>query len=226
MNAAALDHEIDAQREAGKPAPNLVLVRTQDQPRAAGSPPRASDESMRELWRVNGTVLMRFALKLTLGDKHRAEDIVQEALLRAWRHPEVVDGHAETIRPWLFTVTRNVAIDLWRTQSRHDDIIEDRPTDRPNPVEGIDQALTAMDVRAALAQLTPEHRQVIVEAYYLGRSVAEISRLLRIPEGTVKSRTYYGLRQLKRLLPEASGEQASRTPAPFRPAPSQRALTA
>jgi RNA polymerase sigma-70 factor (ECF subfamily) len=219
MNAATLDHEIDARRETGKPT--LVLVRAQEQPRAAGSPPRAASESMNELWRIHGTVLMRFALKLTLGDSHRAQDIVQETLLRAWRHPEVVDGRAETIRSWLFTVTRHVAIDMWRTQSRHDDIIEEQPTDRPDPVEPIDQAMTAMHVRAALGQLTPEHRQVIVEVYYLGRSVAEIAELLSIPEGTVKSRTYYGLRHLRRLLSDAFGDQAGRASAPF-----PRALTA
>jgi RNA polymerase sigma factor (sigma-70 family) len=69
---------------------------------------------------------------------------------------------------------------------------------RPGPVEPVDQAMTAMDVRMALAQLTPEHRQVIVEMFYLGRSVTEIAQLLSIPEGTVKSRSYYSMRQLKR----------------------------
>ena len=77
-------------------------------------------------------------------------------------------------------------------------------------MEGIDQALTAMDVRAALAQLQPVHRRVLVEIYYLGRSVAEVAELLNIPEGTVKSRTYYGLRKLKQLLLTAeSDEQAA-----------------
>ena len=169
----------------------------------------AHPESISQLWRINGASLMRFALKLTLGNQHRAEDIVQETLVRAWRHPEIVDGHADTIRPWLFTVARNVAIDLWRMQSRRDDIIEDRPVDRANPVHDIDQAMTAMDVRAALAELTPEHRRVVVEVYYLGRSVAEIAQLLGIPEGTVKSRTYYALRQLKRLLSAASKSSQS-----------------
>ncbi len=215
MKAATLDHRVSAQRPAGTPAPALVLVRTPEQPGAAVSPPRTASESMDEVWRIHGTVLMRFALKLTLGDRHRAEDIVQETMVRAWRHPEVVDGHADTIRSWLFTVTRHVAIDMWRTQSRHDDVIEEQPLDRPDPVEPIEQAMTAMHVRAALAQLTPEHRQVIVEVYYLGRSVTEIAQLLGIPEGTVKSRTYYGLRHLKRLISDASGEQAGRTPAPF-----------
>ncbi len=180
-----------------------------DQPRVAGSPARTRSESMDELWRIHNPVLTRFALKLTLGNHYRADEVIQETLLRAWRHPEVVDGHAHTIRPWLFTVARNVATDLWRTQSRHDSVIEHHPQDRPDAVDGIDQAVTAMDVRAALAQLTPEHRQVIVDIYYLGRSAAEVAKLLNIPEGTVKSRTYYGLRQLKRLLTAASAEQAA-----------------
>jgi RNA polymerase sigma-70 factor (ECF subfamily) len=180
-----------------------------DQPRAAQSPARTRTESMNELWRIHNSVLRRFALKLTLGNHYRADEVIQETLLRAWRHPEVVDGHADTIRPWLFTVARNVATDLWRTQSRHDDVLESQPQDRPNAVDGIDQAVTAMDVRAALAQLTPEHRRVIVEIYYLGRSAVEVAELLNIPEGTVKSRSYYGLRQLKRLLLAASGELAA-----------------
>jgi RNA polymerase sigma-70 factor, ECF subfamily len=226
MNAATRHYEIDAQREISKPAPTLFLVPTQQEPTVAGNRPAADEKSLSELWRIHGIVLTRFALKLTLGDLHRAEDIVQETLLRAWRHPEVVDGHAETIRPWLFTVSRHVAIDMWRAKSRRDNnVVEEQLTDRPNPVDGIDQAMTAMDIRAALAQLTPEHRQVIVQAYYLGRSVTEIAALLSIPEGTVKSRTYYGLRQLKRLLSVSSGEQAERAPALSRPALSPQALS-
>jgi RNA polymerase sigma-70 factor (ECF subfamily) len=162
---------------------------------------KARHESMRELWRVNGPALTRFALKLTLGDKHRAEDIIQETLVRAWRHPEVVDGRVDVIRSWLFTICRRVSIDMWRANLRHNNyVVEENLTDSPNPVDLIDQAVTAMDVRAALAQLTPEHRQVIVQMYYLGRSIAEIATELGIPEGTVKSRTYYALRQLKQLL--------------------------
>jgi RNA polymerase sigma-70 factor (ECF subfamily) len=171
---------------------------------------------MNELWRVNGAALTRFALKLTLGDMHRAEDIIQETLVRAWRHPEVVDGRAEAIKSWLFTICRRVSIDMWRAKSRHNDyVLQDNPTDPPNPVDCIDQAITVMDVRAALAQLKPEHREVIVEMYYLGRSVAQTAARLGIPEGTVKSRTYYGLRQLKRLLSASSGEQAEQVPARF-----------
>jgi|SRR5580658_1511749 RNA polymerase sigma-70 factor (ECF subfamily) len=200
------------QRETDVPRPTLVLVSTDGQAVRPARPtgPTADDETIRELWLIHGASLIRFALKLTLGDRQRAEDIVQQTLLRAWRHPEVANADPQSIRPWLFTVTRHVAIDMWRSRSRNEEIIEDQQIDRPDPVERIEQAITALDVRAALARLTPEHRQVVVEMYYLGRSVAEIAQTLGIPEGTVKSRSYYGLRQLKRLLSAASCEPAQR----------------
>jgi RNA polymerase sigma-70 factor (ECF subfamily) len=164
-------------------------------------PVTADGEAMRQVWHIHGAVLMRFALKLTLGDRQRAEDIVQETLIRAWRHPEVVGSGREAIRSWLFTVTRNVAIDTWRARSRRDEIIDEEKVDLPDPAEPIEQVITAVDVRAALSRLTPQHREVIVEMYCHGRSVAEIAQTLRIPEGTVKSRAYYGLRQLRQLIP-------------------------
>jgi RNA polymerase sigma-70 factor, ECF subfamily len=175
-------------------------------PVGPGRPVTADGEAMREVWQLHGSALMRFALKLTLGDKQRAEDIVQETLVRAWRHPEVVGSGRRAIRSWLFTVTRNVAIDMWRARSRADEIIDDEQDDRPDPAEPIEQAITALDVRAALRKLTLEHRQVIVEMYCHGRSVAEIADALHIPAGTVKSRAYYGLRQLRQVLSAASGD--------------------
>jgi RNA polymerase sigma-70 factor, ECF subfamily len=176
----------------------------------AASPPTAGDDAIAELWRRHGDALLRFALKLTRGDRQRAEDIVQETLLRAWRHPEVVGSGDRAIRAWLFTVTRHVAIDMWRARCRTEETVDDGQTDRPDPAEHIEQVVTALAVRAAIAQLTPEHRDVIIGMYYRGQSAAEIAQTLRIPVGTVKSRTYYGLRQLRRLLsPPAAGPAES-----------------
>lgn len=200
--SAALEHYADT------PKPKLFLVPPDapPPPAPAAEPHTADSAAVSELWRVHRAALLRFALKLTLGDRQRAEDIVQETLLRAWRHPEIVQGHVAAIRPWLFTVTRHVAIDMWRSRSRIQEVPDEHETDRADPAERIDQALTALDVRAALNQLTPEHRQVIVEMYFRSRSVAEISQALGIPAGTVKSRTYYGLRHLHRILsPTADG---------------------
>jgi RNA polymerase sigma-70 factor, ECF subfamily len=193
--------------------PTLTLVRAPEQDAPAA--PAADEESIRAVWHEHGSALTRFALKLTLGDRQRAEDIVQETMVRAWRHPEVARD-AKLIRPWLFTVTRHVAIDMWRARSRCEEIMDDQSADRPDPAEPIEQAMTVLDVRAALAQLSVEHRQVIVGMYYQCQSVLELAERLGIPEGTVKSRAYYGLRQLKRVLaasPEDDGgARAAATP--------------
>jgi RNA polymerase sigma-70 factor, ECF subfamily len=161
------------------------------------------DEAMGELWQAHGAALRRFALKLTLGDRQRAEDIVQETLLRAWRHPEVVGSGRSAIRSWLFTVTRHIAIDMWRARRSSEaaeEVIDDRHIDLPSPVEVIEQVVDALDVRAALAQLSPEHRGVITEMYFRGHSVTETAEILGIPAGTVKSRSYYALRILRRTV--------------------------
>jgi RNA polymerase sigma-70 factor (ECF subfamily) len=162
------------------------------------------EAAIRELWQAHGPSLLRFALKLTLGDRQRAEDIVQETLLRAWRHPEVVGSGRTPIRAWLFTVTRHIAIDMWRARSRSEaaeEVIDDWHAELPEPVEVIEQAIDALDVQAALDRLSPEHRQVITEMYFSGHSVAETAEILGIPTGTVKSRSYYALRVLRQTTP-------------------------
>ena len=74
---------------------------------------------------------------------------------------------------------------------------------RPGPREGTGQAITGADVRAALAGLAAEHRQVIVEIYYHNRSVRETADLLRVPVSTVASRAYTAVRHLPRALTAA-----------------------
>jgi len=216
MNAAAADLVTN-------PEPALVLVRDETATQAAATQaaaPQAAatagDEAIRELWHTHGPALLRFALKLTLGNKQRAEDIVQETLLRAWRHPEVVGAGQGAIRPWLFTVTRRIAIDMWRARSRFEEIIDARHLELTDPTEPIERAVTALDVRAALAKLSTEHRQVIIEMYYHGRSGPETAEVLGIPVGTVKSRAYYALRQLRHVFAPAD-QSAARSPAVAHP---------
>ena len=72
-------------------------------------------------------------------------------------------------------------------------------------VAGLDQMDGALDrilVTDALESLSAEHRAVIVETYYRGRTVAEAARALGVPPGTVKSRCHYALRALKLALTE------------------------
>ncbi|MBE1470892.1 sigma-70 family RNA polymerase sigma factor [Kibdelosporangium phytohabitans] len=144
--------------------------------------------------------LLRYVLRLT-GDDQLAEDVVQEALLRAWKNPDVLAQGPSAARAWLYTVARNIVIDDRRSaRARREIGLETVPERaRSDPTES---ALDSWLVADALTQLTPEHRTVIVRAYYMGQSVAELAELLDVPAGTVRSRLHYGLRALRLALQE------------------------
>jgi RNA polymerase sigma-70 factor, ECF subfamily len=193
--------------------PGLILISGKPGDRRASGP---MPEPVSELWRTHAGALLRFAQKLTLGDRQRAEDIVQETLLRAWRHPEVIGAGRTPIRPWLFTVTRRIAIDMWRARARAEEIVHSEQPDLPDPADCIERAITGVDVRAALATLSVPHRQVIIEIYYNNRSVAETAQVLGIPPGTVKSRAHYATRQLRHTLDASSRDAAGKAVPPQR----------
>jgi RNA polymerase sigma-70 factor (ECF subfamily) len=165
-------------------------------------PARTDEEFVRALYEQHARPLLGYALRLTGGDRQRAEDVVQETLLRAWRHPETLERTPDAVRPWLFTVARNIAVDAYRARRARPleagpDGLDLVPVD-----DEVDRALEAWQVSDALASLSVDHRQVLIETYYRGRSVAEAAAALGIPPGTVKSRTYYALRALRLVLEE------------------------
>lgn len=160
----------------------------------------ADEQLIRALYAEHGGPLLGYVQRLTGGDRQSAEDIVQETLLRAWMHPEAISDRPA--RPWLFAVARNLAVDAHRARrARPPEVAEGALELLPVPDEA-DRVLESWAVADALSALRPEHRQVLVETYYLGRSVTEAAMVLGIPAGTVKSRTFYALRALKLALEE------------------------
>jgi RNA polymerase sigma-70 factor (ECF subfamily) len=137
------------------------------------------------------------------GNRQVAEDVVQETMLRAWLHADELVP--ERAAPWLYTVAHHVAISLYHRRRRT------RPNEVPlaeaslQVTDGnVDRVDDALELTTAMARLGPEHRDVIVQLYYLQRSVAQVAGASGIPAGTVKSRAFYALRELRAIL-EAQG---------------------
>ncbi len=145
--------------------------------------------------------LLRYVLRLTRGDMPFAEDVVQESLLRLWRKPELLEQSSESARAWLFTVARNLVIDDRRSARYSRELQTDAVPERPS-LDAIGPAVDKWILAEALKSLSPEHRTVVVRAYYLGQTVADIAEHEQIPAGTVKSRLHYALRALRNALQE------------------------
>ncbi|MFJ2645431.1 sigma-70 family RNA polymerase sigma factor [Streptomyces sp. NPDC087420] len=178
---------------------------------ASASATATTDErALATLQREHGAALLHFLLGLTYGDRQRAEDLLQETLVRAWQHPEAFSAPFESMRPWLFTVGRRLAIDARRSRlARPSEVGDEILAATPDPRDPTECAVAGLDVRQAVRELSPEHRAVLVQIYFRGLSVGEAARTLGIPPGTVKSRSYYALRALGRSLPGYSRSSAS-----------------
>jgi RNA polymerase sigma-70 factor (ECF subfamily) len=155
---------------------------------------------LRALHDAHGPALFRYVFRLTR-DHAFAQDVVQESLFRAWMRPAILEQGDESARAWLFTVARNLVIDDRRSAHfAHEFTTEYLPEVRgADAMEGM---LDAWLIADALSSLSREHRTVVVSAYYLGRTVAQIAVQENIPEGTVKSRLHYALRAMKLALEE------------------------
>jgi RNA polymerase sigma-70 factor (ECF subfamily) len=157
---------------------------------------------MRQLHDEHARALWGYCLRLTGNDRARAEDVVQETLLRAWRNLPALDDSRGSVRSWLFTVARNIVIDDWRTRRAQSEVpVADVP-EGAGESDRTDQVLLSWVVAEALTRLSAEHRAVLVECYYRGLPVADAAERLGVPAGTVKSRTHYALRALRLALEE------------------------
>ena len=107
-------------------------------------------------------------------------------------------------RGWLFTVAKRIVIDQWRAMNRRPEVVTDQVPEQSvedTAQQTVDQQL----VRSALRTLTCQHREVLLECYFRGASVAEAAETLDVPVGTVKSRTHCALHALRQAIDAMGG---------------------
>ena len=161
---------------------------------------QASDEALiRTLYQEHGRSLLAYATRLT-GDRAAAEDVVQETLVRAWRHSASMVNERGSVRGWLLTVARNIITDRARARAVRPNEVAESPATPPVAKDHSESVVDTMAMLDALDRLSPEHRDVLVELYYRDRTMAEAAQVLGVPEGTIKSRSYHALRALRTVM--------------------------
>jgi RNA polymerase sigma-70 factor (ECF subfamily) len=161
-----------------------------------------SGDELRELYRRYAGQLFGFACN-ALGDRELAEEVVQDVFARVWRHAGDYDPRRASVRTWLYSIARNRVVDARRRASARPGLAGGAEAESPAELDRtLEQAVLRWQVAAALARLSPEHREVIRLAHYGGLTLREIAERKGIPLGTVKSRTSYALRSLRLILDE------------------------
>jgi RNA polymerase sigma-70 factor (ECF subfamily) len=158
----------------------------------------------------HGDVAFSLAYRMC-GRRAMAEDVVQEAFLSLWRSGARYDRTRGSVRSWVLGVVHNRAIDLFRrdTVRAGKDVSDEDAVQRLASDESIEREVQrredATQVRAALAELPGEQRQVIELAYFGGFSHSQIAEMLSLPTGTVKGRMRLGLTKLRLNLSDPAG---------------------
>jgi RNA polymerase sigma-70 factor, ECF subfamily len=185
------------------PQPPAMPVRgaaaSDDQGMPPEDPGRAAEELVTKLYIDSGPFVLSYVTGL-LKDRYLAEDVVQETMLRAWRHWAQFSEEKGSVRGWLIRVAHNIAMDKVRMRrSRPTEVAEDAAPEAL-VADHADAVVTAIHIRHALSSLSPGHRDVLEQVYLNGFTAREAAARLGIPEGTAFSRSYYALRILRREL--------------------------
>ena len=172
---------------------------------------RSRDQlALREIFRRHSPLLVATATKVTKS-RTLAEEIVQEIMTRMWQEPEKFDSSRGSIRAFLLVQTHRRSIDIIRSESarsRREEKVNlmDRVIETPID-EAVVEKVQMRSLLVALAHLTEGERLAIELAYFHGHTYHEVAKILREPDGTVKSRIRTGLRKIRETLERGQLEE-------------------
>lgn len=163
---------------------------------------RSDTDAFRELYGVYGPRVKSYMMRQGV-EQQVAEDLAQETLLTVWRKAALYSGEKGSATTWIFTIARNLRIDRIRRetpfQSLPDAYAEEASPD-PSPEAAASTGEIEVRVRAALAELPADQREIVTLAYIEGLSHSEIAQQLELPLGTVKSRMRLAYQKVRAAL--------------------------
>lgn len=167
---------------------------------------RWRQDALAEVYRRHAGAVLAVARRV-LGDRERAEEVVQEVFVRLWNQPDRFDPGRGTLRAYLLAQAHGRTIDLLRADTSRRSREERearRMATRDYDLElEVADLVVAEQVRGALGALTDSERQAVQLAYFGGHTYREVAQLLGEAEGTVKSRIRSALVKLRRELVES-----------------------
>ena len=160
---------------------------------------------LRVLYDLHASEIFRFCHRL-VGDRGLAEEAMQETFLRAWRAKDRFDPATGSLRTWMYAVARNVCIDALRARGRRfglEGSTAGHDGQSPgNDHLGFESMLSSWMLEEALRRIPANQRDALVLTYMRDRPYAEIADVLGIPEATLRTRVFYGLKSLRKVLEE------------------------
>jgi RNA polymerase sigma-70 factor (ECF subfamily) len=170
---------------------------------------QAQPGALSELYDRYGRLVFSLALH-TVGDAATAEEVTQDVFLRVWERAGQYRADQAKVSTWLTSIARHRAIDQLRrqgvraeAQSVSWDEVEAEPQVElvtGSPQHEVELAIRRAEVRAAVAQLPDEQKQVLALAYFQGYTQSEIAAALGLPLGTVKTRIRLAMDKLRTVL--------------------------
>lgn len=161
-------------------------------------------EAARALYEQYGPGLYAFACRRS-GDAQLSREIVQDVMLSVWSAAPRFDESRGSLRSWVFQIARNATIDASRRRNSRPGLLHDvarADADRRDPADDIEVMFRNWLIAEALERLPADHRAVVELVYFQQLKVSEAAAALGIPEGTVKSRCFYALQNLRTGLSE------------------------
>lgn len=154
------------------------------------------------LYHLHKTPIFRTALAIS-GDRHLAEEILQEVFLRA--HKNIHRMHDDrSLAPWLYRVTVNLTYDITTRRNRGQTLLKKLADWLPSPLKSPEYVMETQELQMlvlqAINQLEIKQRTVLVLFYLQGFSMGEIAGITEVPVGTVKSRLHYARQNLRKTV--------------------------
>jgi RNA polymerase sigma-70 factor (ECF subfamily) len=141
------------------------------------------------------------SISATIKDINKAGDILQKVFVKIWGKIHTYDCSKSRLFTWMLNIAKNVTTDVLRSKANriHKLTVECNNINCKTEINPYNQ-IEALDIRKAITQLTPHHKNLIELSYFYGYKLQEISDFLKIPLGTIKSRKIKACLELKSLL--------------------------